>query len=167
MFQRTPSSVDVRNNRAHRPGVGEVLKPGWQQQRMDNFNILVSGGRQEEDLVNDGWTDIIRNCCWSWMRQDVQAICRPQASRRAVELADFEKMEEIRARVDAIVKDPATAEALKPWYRQFCKRPCFHDEYLRPSTGQRHPGGHPGQGVDAITETGVVCDRVGDTRWTA
>ena len=25
----------------------------------------------------------------------------------------------------------ATAEALKPWYRQFCKRPCFHDEYLQ------------------------------------
>ena len=47
-----------------------------------------------------------------------------------MELADFQKMEQVRARVDAIVKDPATAEALKPWYRQFCKRPCFHDEYL-------------------------------------
>ena len=48
-----------------------------------------------------------------------------------MELADFEKMEQIRARVDAIVKrSEATAEALKPWYRQFCKRPCFHDEYL-------------------------------------
>ena len=47
-----------------------------------------------------------------------------------VELADFEKMEQIRARVDELVGDPATAEALKPYYRQFCKRPCFHDEYL-------------------------------------
>jgi cation diffusion facilitator CzcD-associated flavoprotein CzcO len=47
-----------------------------------------------------------------------------------MELADFEKMEQIRARVETIVDDPATAEALKPYYRQFCKRPCFHDEYL-------------------------------------
>ena len=47
-----------------------------------------------------------------------------------LELADFKKMNQIRARVDAIVKDPATAEALKPWYRQFCKRPTFNDEYL-------------------------------------
>ena len=31
-----------------------------------------------------------------------------------MELADFEKMEQIRARVDDVVADPATAEALKP-----------------------------------------------------
>ena len=36
-------------------------------------------------------------------------------------------MEEI---VDEIIKDKATADALKPWYDQFCKRPCFHDFYL-------------------------------------
>ncbi len=64
-----------------------------------------------------------------------------------MELADFKKMNQVRARVDAIVKDPATAEALKPWYRQFCKRPCFHDEYLptfnRPNVT---PGRHRRQG---------------------
>jgi cation diffusion facilitator CzcD-associated flavoprotein CzcO len=49
----------------------------------------------------------------------------------AYEDSDFEKMEEIRARVDAVVDDPDTAEALKAWYRQLCKRPCFHDEYLQ------------------------------------
>ena len=68
-------------------------------------------------------------------------------------------MEQIRARVDAIVKDPATAEALKPWYRQFCKRPCFHDEYLptfnRPNVTLVDT---EGQGVERITETGVVVD---------
>jgi cyclohexanone monooxygenase len=46
------------------------------------------------------------------------------------EIADFQKMNQIRGRVDAIVKDPQTAEKLKPWYRQFCKRPTFNDEYL-------------------------------------
>jgi cyclohexanone monooxygenase len=76
-----------------------------------------------------------------------------------VEIADFEKMEEIRARVDAEVKDPETAEALKPYYRQFCKRPCFHNEYLetfnRPNVTlvDTH-----GKGVERITRKGVVVD---------
>ena len=39
-------------------------------------------------------------------------------------------MEQIRARVDAIVEDPKTAAALKPYYPYGCKRPTFHDEYL-------------------------------------
>jgi cation diffusion facilitator CzcD-associated flavoprotein CzcO len=74
-----------------------------------------------------------------------------------METADFMKMEEIRARVDSIVEDPATAETLKPWYRQFCKRPCFHDEYLqtfnRPNVTLVDT---QGAGVERVTETGVV-----------
>ena len=78
----------------------------------------------------------------------------PSGLAETMELADFEKMEQIRARVDAIVDDPATAEALKPWYRQFCKRPCFHDEYLRrfnrPNVTLVDTDG---KGVERITET--------------
>jgi cation diffusion facilitator CzcD-associated flavoprotein CzcO len=51
--------------------------------------------------------------------------------QQAYEDSDDEKMSEIRARSRRIVADPATADALKPWYRQLCKRPCFHDEYLQ------------------------------------
>src|SRR6185312_7085329 len=61
VFQRTPSSIDVRNNTPTDPQWAASLEPGWQQKRMDNFNILLQGGHQDEDLVNDGWTDIIRN----------------------------------------------------------------------------------------------------------
>jgi cyclohexanone monooxygenase len=61
VFQRTPSSIDVRNNAETDPEWAANLTPGWQQERMDNFNILVSGGDQEVDLINDGWTDIFRN----------------------------------------------------------------------------------------------------------
>jgi hypothetical protein len=75
---------------------------------------------------------------------------------KAYEDSDDEKMEEIRTRVDEIVTDPATAAALKPWYRQLCKRPCFHDEYLqtynRPTV---HLVDTEGKGVEAIDETGV------------
>ena len=61
VFQRTPSSIDVRNNGKTDPEWAATLKPGWQKERMDNFNIQVSGGDQEVDLINDGWTDIFRN----------------------------------------------------------------------------------------------------------
>ena len=79
----------------------------------------------------------------------------------SLELADFDKMEQIRARVDEIVADPTTAEALKPYYRQFCKRPCFHDEYLdafnRPNVSLVDTDG---RGVEEITERGVVANGV-------
>jgi cyclohexanone monooxygenase len=134
------------------------LEPGWQQKRMDNFNVLVSGGFQSEDLVNDGWTDIIRNLLFIAQQEENKDLS-PEKLSEIAELADFKKMEQVRSRVDDVVQDPATAEALKPWYRQFCKRPCFHDEYLqafnRPNVTlvDTH-----GRGVEKITETGVVAN---------
>ena len=75
----------------------------------------------------------------------------------AFEDSDFEKMEEIRARVDTIVGDRETAAKLKAWYRQLCKRPCFHDEYLQAfNTPGTHLVDTDGKGVERITETGVV-----------
>ena len=129
VFQRTPSSIDVKQNPPTDPEWAKSLQPGWHQQRMDNFNNLVSGVPQEIDLVHDGWTDLIGKLVVG-IRQGRNKDFTPDGLARAVELADFEKMEEIRARVDATVSEPDTAEALKPYYRQFCKRPCFHNEYL-------------------------------------
>ncbi len=160
VFQRTPSSIDVRNNRATDPEWASSLQPGWQRERMDNFNTLVSGGYAEVDLVNDGWTDIIANLLIR-LRSQEKVDLSPESLARNMELADFEKMEQIRSRVDQLVTDPSTASALKPWYRQFCKRPCFHDEYLdtfnRPNV---HLIDTDGQGVQLITEKGVVVNGV-------
>jgi cation diffusion facilitator CzcD-associated flavoprotein CzcO len=158
VFQRTPSSVDVRANRPTDPEWASSLEPGWHQKRMDNFHILTAGGHQEEDLVSDGWTDVMRKLLSMMLSKD-----RPDGSSddpmRMMEMADFLKMEQVRARVASIVEDPATAEALKPYYRQFCKRPCFHDEYLqtfnRPNVTLVDT---KGEGVERITETGVVAD---------
>jgi cation diffusion facilitator CzcD-associated flavoprotein CzcO len=129
VFQRTPSSVDVRGNSPTDPAWMVTLTPGWQKRRMDNFNILVAGGFQDEDLVSDGWTDIIRNLGARRVRDPSDGSSAEEVAKR-LELADFKKMNQIRARVDAVVEDKATAKALKPWYRQFCKRPTFNDEYL-------------------------------------
>jgi cyclohexanone monooxygenase len=158
VFQRTPSSIDVRANRSTDPAWAKTLKAGWHRERMDNFNILVSGGYQDEDLVSDGWTDIIRKLL-VMVRQDTDADLSPEGLARTMEMADFQKMEQIRARVDSIVEDPDTAEALKPYYRQFCKRPCFHDEYLQTFNRENVTlvDTH-GAGVERVTEKGVVVD---------
>ncbi|HEY1752287.1 MAG TPA: NAD(P)/FAD-dependent oxidoreductase [Caulobacteraceae bacterium] len=158
VFQRTPSSVDLRGNRPTDPDWAASLTPGWQKRRMENFNILVSGGVQDEDLVSDGWTDIIRNLIsMAAVRGD-----KPMSMEEimeAMEIADFRKMNQVRSRVDNTVTDAAAAEALKPWYRQFCKRPTFNDDYLptfnRPNVSLVDTGG---KGVDRITETGLVVD---------
>ena len=158
VFQRTPSSIDVRNNRPTDPDWARNLEPGWQQKRMNNFNILVSGGFQEEDLVNDGWTDIIGNILFLARKRQSEGAPQEDAAT-LMQLADFKKMEQVRARVDSVVRDKAAAEALKPYYNQFCKRPCFHDEYLetfnRPNVTLVDTAG---KGVERITERGIVAN---------
>ena len=160
VFQRTPSSVDVRGNRPTDPDWVKTLTPGWQKRRMENFNTLVGGEPQDEDLVSDGWTDIIRNLSALTARGGDGDLSREQLVQE-MELADFRKMNKVRARVDALVQDSATAEALKPWYRQFCKRPTFNDDYLptfnRPNVALVDT---LGRGVDRVTETGLVVDGV-------
>ncbi|MEQ1887890.1 MAG: NAD(P)/FAD-dependent oxidoreductase [Alphaproteobacteria bacterium] len=160
VFQRTPSSVDVRANRPTDPEWAKSLQPGWQKRRIDNFNVLLAGGDQDEDLVGDGWTHIFRNL--AGMTGNVKdSNLTPSEKAKLTELADFEKMEEVRARAATIVKDQATAEALKPYYRQFCKRPTFDDKYLNT---YNLPGvtlvDTQGKGVDGMTEKGVIANGV-------
>jgi cation diffusion facilitator CzcD-associated flavoprotein CzcO len=162
VFQRTPSSVDVRGNRETDADWVAALTPGWQRRRQDNFNILVAGGDQDEDLVHDGWTDIFRNLTGTAAKQIADRLGRRLSSQERAEvmqIADYRKMNQVRSRVDELVQDPATAALLKPWYRQFCKRPCFHDEYLqtfnRPNVHLVDTNGH---GVERLTETGVVAN---------
>jgi len=158
VFQRTPSSIDVRANRPTDPEWAASLEPGWQRRRMENFNNLVSGLPEPEDMVNDGWTDIIGRLL-VMLRRETDGAMTSEDLANTVEIADFEKMESIRARVDTIVNDPNTAEALKPYYRQFCKRPCFHDEYLqtfnRPNVTLVDT---EGRGIERITPRGIVAD---------
>ena len=162
VFQRTPSSIDIRNNSETDREWAKSLEPGWQQRRMENFNILVSGGDQDEDLVSDGWTEIFRNLTGIAAKTAARELGRrltPREKGKLMELLDFQKMNQVRSRAEEIVNNPDTAEALKPWYRQFCKRPCFHDEYLptfnRPNVTLVDTDG---KGVERITEHGIVVD---------
>lgn len=157
VFQRTPSSIDVRGDRDTDVEWFKAQEPGWHQNRMDNFNILVSGGVVEEDLVKDGWTEIIRNLI-NLVKSDDEPDLSSDALGKKMELADFQKMEQVRARAEEIVNDPTTAEALKPFYRQFCKRPCFDDRYLQTYNRENVTlVDTDGKGVEAITPKGIVA----------
>ena len=115
VFQRTPSSVDVRDNRPTDPDwFAEIATPGWQERWLRNFTDNQTGGAVVEDLVMDGWTDLARR-----IRSKITELPpqdrTPEKMMEAFEDSDFEKMEEIRRRVDHIVEDPETAENLKAW----------------------------------------------------
>lgn len=157
VVQRTPSSVDVRNNHPIDPDwFAEQAQPGWQQRWLDNFAASQSVGGTAEDLVMDGWTALSRtvNAGMSRIPESERTL---ETMLAAYEAADVEVMSRIRDRVDTVVEDPAVAAALKAWYRQMCKRPCFHDEYLqtfnRPDT---HLLDTDGKGVERITADGLV-----------
>ncbi len=157
VFQRTPSSVDVRDNAPIDPKwFAEIATSGWQERWLENFTANQAGGNAEVDLVQDGWTDLNRR-----IRAKIFQLPREQRTPAnmlaAFEDSDYEKMEEIRARVDGIVRDRETAAKLKAWYRQLCKRPCFHDSYLQAfNTPGTHLVDTDGKGVEKITERGVV-----------
>ncbi|WP_435273519.1 flavin-containing monooxygenase [Streptomyces parvulus] len=162
VFQRTPSTVDVRANRRTTARDVGADHDGWARERRDNFLQIVSGESVERDLVADQWTagaGLLEKLLPSFRRPSDR-----QGFEAAYEIADAEKMNAIRARVEHVVADADTAERLKPWYRYACKRPTFSDAYLQAfnrdnvtlvDTADTH-------GIERMTEHGVV---VGDTEY--
>jgi cyclohexanone monooxygenase len=159
VFQRTPSSVDERGNKPTDPKWAETLTPGWQANRNHNFCSILSGLPIEEDLVGDKWTSLFKNLGKLMSKKGGDVSGEEMALMS--EIADYQKMNEIRDRVASIVGDSQTADALKPWYGQWCKRPTFNDEYLptfnRPNVKLVDT---KGKGVERVTENSVIVDGV-------
>lgn len=150
VFQRTPSIVAARANTPTDPAWIAGLQPGWQKERMENFDSILAGVPQDIDLVSDSWTDI-----WGRLPGSEAPLSKEEAAAAATNF-EIDKMEQIRARVGGIIDDPETAELLKPYFNRHCKRPCFHDEYLpafnRPNVELVDT---LGKGVGAIDRTGI------------
>jgi cation diffusion facilitator CzcD-associated flavoprotein CzcO len=171
VLQRTPSTVGVRGNRDTDPGWWARLtqKPGWQRARRENFNDVVAGVPVSDDHVSDGWTDIFRKL-ETIMPSEVgkaKAIADgpqldPESAEAAflAEIVDYAHMNDMRDHVAAIVKDEKVAEKLKPWYRLFCKRPTFNDEYLAcfnlPNVDLIDTSDE--KGVERMTENGFIAN---------
>ena len=109
VFQRTPSSIDVRDDWPTDQDWAAKLKPGWQAKR------------RARALADPQLTDE--------QKARFAAETREQKIQRQ-ERGNIDYMMRIHERIDATVKDKATADALKPWYMFMCKRPCFHNDYL-------------------------------------
>jgi len=159
VIQRTPAAVGERRNRPTDDQWAKSLGAGWQENRRYNFQKLVSGVPQDEDLVNDTWTEIMRILGAIAFRVAQNEDVSPEERALQMELADAVCMNGLRDRVSREVASPETAEALTPWYRFFCKRPTFSDRYLpifnRPNVTLVDTKGH---GVERITPDGVVVD---------
>jgi len=160
VLQRTPSSVDERPNPPTDPEWVKTLTPGWQARRQENFlraanEILPKGA---PDLICDIWTEINRNINGELEAQGWPDLSMAEFMSRR-EMMDFRVMERLRRRVEAIVKDKDTAEALKPWYRFMCKRPLSNNEYYetfnRPNVKLIDVSAT--QGLEAMTERGFMA----------
>jgi len=138
VFQRTPSSIDVRDDWPTDPNWARKLTPGWQGKRRER--VLALGDISPEEQAR-------------------RAAMDPDEKLRKQENSNIDYMMRIHKRIDETVNDPETADALKPWYMFMCKRPCFHNEYL-PSFNL--PGVHlvdtHGKGITEITQRGPVFD---------
>ncbi|MFD5827262.1 flavin-containing monooxygenase [Lentzea sp. NPDC060358] len=153
VVQRTPSIVDARENKATDVEWYRNQPAGWQRERMDNFTALTSGVPQEVDLVDDRTTRMLGG---SRPAGEPQAS-KEEAAQRMLS-GNYAKMEELRARVDAIVDDAETAESLKPYYNLGCKRPQFSDVYYETfNRGNVHLVDTRGRGLEAMTREGIVA----------
>jgi cation diffusion facilitator CzcD-associated flavoprotein CzcO len=161
VFQRTPSSVDERGNRPTdvewwtREIAGQK---GWQRRRNDNFNAFITNASPPPpvNMVDDAWTKMPS---FSGLVGGPPLVTMDTVAARvgALHALDFPRQERIRHRVEQIVKDKEVADKLKAWYPGWCKRPCFHDDYL-PTFNLSNVTlvDTDGKGVDSITENAVV-----------
>lgn len=164
VFQRTPASVDERGQRETDPEEWAKIsaEPGWWTKRNANFFDNIHGSSPDGNLVNDSWTTI-KSYSVLVGQPDGHPVTMEgiPAHIGAAMVRDAPRTERLRKRVeDTVTKDKDTSENLKPWYPSWCKRPCFHDEYL-PSFNRENVTlvqTPPSTGVQKATSKGLVVD---------
>lgn len=164
VFQRTPSYVHPRDSTPTDPQWAKTLKPGWRTERQRNFHNAAFAfyGPGEPDLICDGWTEVARNVAAKLNGGNGWAELTAEKLMDLMELEDYRMTEKLRRRVDEVVADRRTAEALKPYFRHMCKRPGFSNDYLpafnRPNVTLVDVSAT--KGVERITGRGLVANGV-------
>ncbi len=155
IFQRTPSALAARNNSPTDESWFRSQPKGWQWERITNFEANITPGEHPaSDAVDDGWTDFFKRV--GARMGAAHKSGEPFNPMDVMQEVDFEKMEELRARISAIIEDPSIAACMTPWYNYLCKRPLFSDDFLeslnKPNVRVIDTDG---VGVTAIDETSV------------
>lgn len=160
VFQRTPSSVDERGNRDTDPATWKdnvATKKDWQRERQLNFQAFLNDvePKPEVNLVDDQWS---RALAYRALMGGPKPVTMENVAEHIAEMhaLDYPRAERVRQRAAEIVKNEETAKSLQAWYPTWCKRPCFHDEYLQtfnlPSVRLVDT---QGTSIDRITEKGI------------
>ena len=159
VFQRTPSSIDVRDQRETTSEEMSTwqTEPGWARARRARF-ARISAGRTAMKANDDYLAGKVADFK---ERKAYDRVLSPEELIEKQLNTNFRIMEQIRARVDAIVEDPKTAASLKPYYPYGCKRPTFHDEYL-PTFNKANVTlvDTAPRGVTEISPKGVIHDGI-------
>ncbi len=161
VIQRTPATVDARPNPETDMDWFSAQPPGWQAARKDNFHkgAMEAYAPDDEDLVEDFWTEVARNVVAELAEEGCPEISLEEMMNRRGEM-DHRVMERMRRRVDALVRDGATAEALKPYYYFMCKRPLssetFYPAFNRDNVELIDVS--ETRGIEKLTETGFVAN---------
>ena len=162
VVQRTPASVDRRDQRETDPewfSKNVASSAGWQRERLKNFHQhFTSGAKPAINMVDDGWTranmlPIAGN------PEGPKSMEEFPAYMKLLQNIDLPRQNRIRARVEQVVRNPGFAEKLQPWYPTWCKRPCFHDEYL-PTFNRENVTlvDTEGKGLDRLTADSIVVN---------
>ena len=155
VFQRTPSSIDIRDQRPTSEEEIEQWKqePNWALNRRERLKQITSGRAAllgDDDLLSGKVKD-------AQPKKQHRTPISPEELVQKQLNTSFRVMEQIRGRVDAVVQDPKTAAALKPYYPYGCKRPTFHDEFLPTfNLPHVHLVDTAPHGVQTINEGGIV-----------
>lgn len=161
VIQRTPSYCGERGQKETTAAEWAKVAdgPGWQYRRSRNLNTYISANPEPVDSINDGWT---RNQARSVIIGSDSYIVEPgkEKEHTAKMLAiDHPIAEELRSRIDKVVKDPKVADKLKPWYPGWCKRPTFNDDYLESYNRSNVTlVDTDGKGIQGFTERGVLVN---------
>lgn len=155
LFQRTPSAIAPRNNTKTDEEWLKSQPKGWQKERIFNFlTNITPGAHPTSDIVNDGWTDFFKRV--GAAIGAAKKSGKPFTPNEVFQEVDFEKMEELRARIPEIVGDPEAARIVTPWYNYLCKRPLFSDDFLECLNSENLTIiDTDGKGVTHIDETSV------------
>lgn len=84
---------------------------------MENFTRYTAGMESHTDLVDDGWTRVASEVTKTAIQQENERRGAPMSPEEIGEFlfeADYRSMERVRARIDSVVTDTATAERSSP-----------------------------------------------------